>query len=239
MHNLCRVGLRSAVASRVMSYRFLAGLTATLILTVISADSATLQVEHFANTLTLHSSEAGLQLSSWSWEQNELSEGQGFSINRQRISSPTGRGGSSFAFDSIGSNDLRLGGYQQTTFAAQSGATVTLNLQNFALTGHSTLSLFGDATSTFVINVTNQFSLAQRSRILLSGGIQWDHVFFNVLGTGRVVSLNGKSILSGTLTAAQRTLWISGHAIAYGEVSADKIIFRQAAQVIIPPIVSQ
>lgn len=135
-------------------------------------------------------------------------------------------------------NDIRLSGYQSQTIASPPGSTVTVNLQNFALSGHSTLTLLGDATSTFIINVTNQFSLTQSAKVLLSGGLQWNHVFFNILGAGPVISLGGKSILVGTLTASQRKLVLNGHAHLYGLVSAQRTVIRQAAQIVTPPIVS-
>lgn len=139
----------------------------------------------------------------------------------------------------VDSNDIRLSGYQQKVVNSAPGSTVTLNLQNFVLSGHSTLSLVGDATSTFIINVTNQFSLSQRSKIVLSGGLQWNHVFFNILGTGSTVSLRGRSGLFGILTASQRTVRMTGHALVFGGVFASRVVLRQAAQIIAPPTVSE
>jgi hypothetical protein len=141
---------------------------------------------------------------------------------------------------SIGSpTDLRLSGHQTQIVSSAPGSTVTLNLQNFVLSGHSTLTLLGDATTTFVINVTNQFSLVQSAKVLLSGGIQWNHVFFNALGTGSAVWLGGKSSLFGSVTANQRTVRLNGHAIVYGAVFAQKLVIPQAAQIVPLPIVSQ
>jgi len=138
------------------------------------------------------------------------------------------------------SSDIRLSGYYTKTLSCPPlGQTITFNLQNFALTGHSTLTLFGDSTATFIFNVTQQFSLAGSGRIVLSGGIQWNHVFFNVLGTGTPVTLTGRSSLAGTLTATQRIVKLSGHAIVYGKVLAQNVVIRQAAQIITPPVVSQ
>jgi hypothetical protein len=134
---------------------------------------------------------------------------------------------------------ILLSGHQTQIVSSAPGSTVTLNLQNFILSGHSTLTLLGDATTTFVINVTNQFSLVQNAKVLLSGGLQWSHVFFNVLGTGSSVWLGGKSRLFGTLTANQRTVRLNGHSIVYGAVLAQGLLIRQAAQIIPLPIVSQ
>jgi len=136
-------------------------------------------------------------------------------------------------------NNIGLSDYQNRTISSAPGSTVTLNLQNFTLTDHSTLTLSGDATSTFIINVTNQFSLTKNAKIVLTGGLQWNHVLFNVLGGGSTVSLGRHTILVGTLTANQRKVRLNGHAIVYGAVFAQRAVIRQAAQVIPIPIVSQ
>ncbi len=136
------------------------------------------------------------------------------------------------------SKDLRLSDHQHKIIAGAPGSTISLDLRNFVLSGHSTLSLLGTATSTFIFNVTKRFSLSQSARIILSSGLQWSHVFFNVLGAGSPVSLEGRSVLFGILTADQRTVRLNGHAMAYGEVFARKVIIRKAAQIITPPIVS-
>jgi ice-binding like protein len=137
------------------------------------------------------------------------------------------------------SSNISLFGYQTKTLSGPPWQTITFNLQNFTLTGHSTLTLFGDSTATLIFNVTQQFSLAGSARIVLSGGIQWNHVFFNVLGSGSAVSLSEKTALSGTLTASQRIVRMTDHAIVYGKVLAQKLAIRQAAQIITPPVVSQ
>ena len=137
------------------------------------------------------------------------------------------------------SNDIRLSGYQTKTFTSAPGSSVTVGLQNFALAGHSTLSLVGDEASIFMINVTKQFSLADSAKIVLSGGVQWNHVFFNVLGKGHAISIAGKSSLSGILAGSMRLVQLRGKAVVYGQVFAGKLVSRQAAQVITPPIVSQ
>jgi Ice-binding-like len=137
------------------------------------------------------------------------------------------------------SDSLRLFGHRTQTISSAPGSTVTLDLQTFALRGHSTLTLLGDTTSTFIINVTKQFSLAGNAKVVLSGGLQWNQVFFNVLGTGTTVSLGGKSILFGTLIANQRTVKLNGHASVYGAVFARQLVVHQAAQITAPPVVSQ
>jgi Ice-binding-like len=145
---------------------------------------------------------------------------------------------SGIGFSLATSNDIVLSGHQTQLLTSSPGSTVTLDLQNFVLTGHSTLTLVGDTTATFIINVTTQLSLARSAKVVLSGGIQWNHVFFNVLGSGSRVSLGGKSSLFGTLTSGQRTVKLNGHAIVNGKIIASTVLVRQAAQVIEPPVVS-
>jgi len=170
---------------------------------------------------------------------NGLAGSSNFSALFQDSSQSKRTNGLAASFGSLTSNDIRLSGYQQSVIASAPGSTVTVNLQNFALSGHSTLTLLGDATATFIINVTKQFSLAQSAKVVLSGGIQWNHVFFNVLGTGTPVTLSGGTSLAGTLMATQRITKLRDHAIVYGNVFAQSVVIRQAAQIITPPVVSQ
>src|SRR6202007_1161375 len=118
------------------------------------------------------------------------------------------------------------------------GETVTLNLQNFVLAGGSTFTLAGTATTTFIINVSNQFSLSQKACIVLSGGVTCYNIFFNVLGTGAAVHLNGSTYLTGPLIASGRKIEMRGHALVYGWVQADQILLRQQAQIVTPAPVS-
>jgi hypothetical protein len=80
--------------------------------------------------------------------------------------------------------------------------------------------------------------LSGHSRIVLSGGLQWDHVFFNVLRRGSVVSLSGNAQLYGTLTATLQTVKMDDHSVVYGAVTARKILVTDAARIIPPPIAS-
>jgi hypothetical protein len=75
---------------------------------------------------------------------------------------------------------------QSTSIMGAPGETVVLRLRNFALRGNATFTLQGTATTNFVINVRHRFSLLDRARIVLSGGVTWDNVLFNVRGSGHV-----------------------------------------------------
>jgi len=143
------------------------------------------------------------------------------------------------ALSGLGSpTSIILGGTQNVSILGAPGATVTLNLRNFVLADQSSFTLQGTATTSFIINVTKRFSLSGSSRIILSGGVRWDHVFFNVLGRGSVVSLDDRAQLYGTLTARQRKVKLDEYSVVYGAVTARKIRLTDAARIIPLPIVS-
>jgi Ice-binding-like len=138
-------------------------------------------------------------------------------------------------------NNITLTDHQNLTIFAQGdrpGNSTVLNLQNFSLTGGSTLTLQGTASSQFIINVTKQFSLTSSSRIVLNGGVQWDDVLFNVRGGGSNVTIDGTSLLQGVLMANNRTVRISGGSAVYGEVIGGKVQLTGGSVVIRPPISS-
>jgi hypothetical protein len=143
------------------------------------------------------------------------------------------------ALSGLGSSgSISLRGNQDSFIVGAPGEMVTLDIRNFALTGHSTLTLQGTATTSFIINVTKQFSLSGSTRIILSGGLRWDHVFFNVLGRGGAVFLSGRAQLYGTLTARERTVQLRGQSIVFGNVVAKRVLLSGAAQIIPLPFAS-
>ena len=119
------------------------------------------------------------------------------------------------------------------------GETVTLNLRNFVLRRYDTFTLQGTSVTNFIINVSGKFSLSNHARIVLAGGVQWNTVFFNVLGRGSVVVQTDQSILHGSLTASKRTVRLEENAVVYGKVIASKVRISGAAQIVQPPIISQ
>ena len=112
-----------------------------------------------------------------------------------------------------------------------------LSLKNFILRDNSSFTLQGTATTTFVINVNKKFSLSGNSHIDLVG-VQWDQVLFNVVGTGRKVSLGGDSIFNGILMATDRTVRLRKDAIVSGEIIANRLKIRGSSRVRHPPILS-
>jgi len=143
------------------------------------------------------------------------------------------------SYQSIGPfRNINLSQNQNLTVTGAPGATVVLSLTNFVMSGSSTLTLQGTATTAFVINVSNQFSLSGRARIILSGGVDWRHVFFNVRGKGGTVTLSGNSSLVGILAARQRTVRMSDNALVTGQVWAKKVTLLDSSRIIEPPVVS-
>ena len=133
---------------------------------------------------------------------------------------------------------IKLLGNEAITMAGAPGETVVLSLKNFILRDNSSFTLQGTATTTFIINVSKKFSLSGNSHIELVG-LQWNQVLFNVVGTGRKVSLGGDSIFNGILMANDRTVKLRGDATVSGEIIANRLKLRGSSQVLHPPIVSQ
>jgi len=129
-------------------------------------------------------------------------------------------------------------GNEAVTITGAPGETVVLNLKNFILRDNSSFTLQGTATTTFIINVGKKFSLSGNSHIDLAG-LQWDQVLFNIVGTGRKVSLGGDSIFNGILMANDRTIKMKGDATVSGEVIANRFKLRGSTRVLHPPILSQ
>lgn len=135
-------------------------------------------------------------------------------------------------------------GYPSTINANSSltlsgSGTVVLKLTDFVLSGGAKLTLDGTAGTTFIINVNNNFSLSNGGSIQLAGGLDWNHVLFNVRGSGSTVTLSGGSnLMSGILLAANRTVSLENGAQVSGEVIANKVSMSGGTSVSRPVIVS-
>lgn len=135
-------------------------------------------------------------------------------------------------------------GYPSTINANSSltlngSGTVVLKLTDFTISGGSTLTLQGTASTTYIINVSRNFSLSNAAQVKLTGGLTWDNVLFNVRGTGSTVSLTGGSqVIGGILLAANRTVSLDNGSQFKGEIIADRVVMSGGAQVVRPALVS-
>jgi len=111
---------------------------------------------------------------------------------------------------------------------------VVLKLTNFVISGRGTFTLAGTAGTSYIINVSNQFSLSNSSQIILGTGIRPQDVLFNVRGTGSQVNLSGATQFNGILLATKRTVSISGSTQVRGEVIANSVIVSGQARVVTP-----
>jgi hypothetical protein len=135
-----------------------------------------------------------------------------------------------------------VNGNQNIVLSGPPGMNVRLQLSNFIRTG-GTFTLSGSASTNFIINVRNQFSLSNGAKIVLTGGVTWDNVLFNVHGTGSDVALSGNSSMVGILMATKRTVSISGGSTVgqrnpggpRGEVIANKITISNGEIVHVSP----
>ena len=133
-------------------------------------------------------------------------------------------------------------GFNETSndilYAGGPGETVTLHLTSLILNGSDTMTLEGTATTKFVIEIQNRFSLAGYARIVLSNGLLWNNVTFDLVGRDARFRMKGHSELSGIVDGPQRTATLTNHSIVYGEVFARRLRLRRFARIITPPVIS-
>jgi hypothetical protein len=118
------------------------------------------------------------------------------------------------------------------------GNSTVLNLNSIVLGNSATLTLVGTAVDNFILNVSTQFSLTAQSKIVLSGGLTWGDVLFNIKGTGTDVTIDGQSTLNGILMANRRTVSLSGGSLVAGEVIANKIKLSGSSRIVNPSVAS-
>lgn len=110
---------------------------------------------------------------------------------------------------------------QNYIYQLTSDCTV-LRLSDFLING-STFTLMGTASQAIIINVTRRFALSGGAQIVLAGGLQWDSVLFNIVGTGNVVSLDQGSSLTGIVLATKRSVRMKNGSTVDGEVIGNTI----------------
>ena len=114
-----------------------------------------------------------------------------------------------------------------------------LNLTTLSLGKNQTLTLSGSSTDVFILNISQTFLLAAQSQIVLTGGLIWNDVLFNVTGKGSQVTLGAQSTLNGILMANKRTVYMDGGSIVRGEVVSNQLTMVGGSQIQGPPIVSR
>jgi hypothetical protein len=127
---------------------------------------------------------------------------------------------------------------QSMTIRETLGQKVVINLQNFVMSA-GTFTLEGTATTTYIINVKNQFSLNNAKIVLadLSGivnsptGVQASNVLFNIRSSGIQISLNQGTQMSGILLALGDKVSLSGGKV-YGRVIGNQVNITSGGQVI-------
>jgi hypothetical protein len=119
------------------------------------------------------------------------------------------------------------------TITGGANERVVLRLTDFVLTNHSTFTLSGTATTAFIINVTQTFSLRSGSRISLVN-VPASNVLFNIRGTGSMVEVRGGSTVLGTLLALNRTVRIRGGSEVAGRVIANQVKISKHSIVVTP-----
>ena len=119
---------------------------------------------------------------------------------------------------------------QSMTITGNANEKVVLSLQNFQMSA-GTFTLQGTATTSFIINVAQNFSL-NNSSISLSG-VPPQNVLFNILGSGGQVSLNQGTSMSGILLALGRKVDLSGGHVT-GKVIANQVVITSGGSVVTP-----
>lgn len=144
---------------------------------------------------------------------------------------------SSFAYAGITSITSSM------TLVAQNdrpGKSTVLNLTDFSLGDHQTLTLVGDGTGSanFILNISRTFMMGAQSQIILQNGVSWDDVLFNVKGKGTDLVMNAQSYFRGILMGTKRTLTMDGGATIEGEAIVDQLQMKGGSQIIHPPVTS-
>jgi hypothetical protein len=93
---------------------------------------------------------------------------------------------------------------QNITITGRTGTNVW-NITNVAIS-NGTLTLSAPAGGYFIINVSGNFALSGKSKIVLAGGITASEVLYNFIGSGGGISLTGGASVTGILLAPQRVV---------------------------------
>ena len=123
--------------------------------------------------------------------------------------------------------------HSSLTITGSANEKVVLKLTDFVLTNNSIFTLIGTATTSFIINVTETFSLGSNSHISLVNVLA-SNVLFNIRGFGSTVLLRGGSTMPGTLLALHRKVRIRGGSQVVGRVIANQVKITKYSSVLTP-----
>jgi len=120
--------------------------------------------------------------------------------------------------------------HSSLTITGGANEKVVLRLTDFVLTHNSIFTLSGTATTSFIINVAETFSLRSNSHISLVN-VPASNVLFNIRGSGSTVWLKGRSTMSGTLLALNRNVRIKRSQVV-GTVIANQVKITKHSSVL-------
>ena len=115
---------------------------------------------------------------------------------------------------------------------------VVLHLGNFMMTG-GTFTLTGTATDAIIINLTGTLTLTGNTTFVLSGGLTWDSILFNIVGSGGDVQISGQAFMQGIILATQRRVVVNGSRGVFGEVIANRVRLTGSGRIVNPSVQSQ
>jgi hypothetical protein len=121
--------------------------------------------------------------------------------------------------------------HSSLTITGGANEKVVLSLTDFVLTNNSIFTLSGTATTSFIVNVTETFSLRSNSHISLVN-VPASNVLFNIRGAGSTVWLRGGSTMPGTLLALNRRVRIRGGSQVVGQVIANEVKITKHSSVL-------
>lgn len=114
------------------------------------------------------------------------------------------------------------------------GDCTVLRLTTFKLTGGAILTLNGTASQAIVINVTGNhdkdFFMDGGARVILQGGLTWDSVLWNYVGTGKADFHKGSRLI-GILLATRSKIELEKGSSIFGEAIGNYIDLSGGASI--------
>jgi len=130
----------------------------------------------------------------------------------------TGVSASALSSASSVANSLTQNGTFSNNTISGSGSLVVYDLSSINLSGSQKLTIQGNSSQTFIINVTGSggIKLSGSASIALSGGVTRNHVLFNIVGGA--VSFSGAGTVNGTFLDVSHGITNSGSTVVNGSL---------------------